>query len=187
MRRPTTSSTAIPPSAFRSPAIPIPFARSGNRCAWPVPLREPCWCRPRPANGRSIRRACSASNGKVTHSASGRVAAYGDLVDAASSVPVPQNPPLKDPKDFTLIGKPLKRLDTPNKTDGKVVYGIDALLPGMKFATLGAVPGVRRQGRPCRRQRGESRSRRTTDRRAGRSGRGRRRSHLGGQDKASTR
>jgi len=57
-------------------------------------------------------------------------------VDAAGSVPVPQNPPLKDPKNFNLIGKPLKRLDTPNKTDGKVVYGIDAMLPGMKFATL---------------------------------------------------
>src|SRR5580698_8668907 len=84
--------------------------------------------------------SCSASNGKVTHGASGRVAAYGDLVDAASSVPVPQNPPLKDPKNFTLIGKPLKRFDTPNKTDGKVVYGIDALLPGMKFATLAQCP-----------------------------------------------
>jgi isoquinoline 1-oxidoreductase beta subunit len=83
---------------------------------------------------------CSAANGKVTHSASGRAAAYGDLVDAAGSVPVPQNPPLKDPKDFALIGKPLKRLDTPNKTDGKVVYGIDALLPGMKFATLMQCP-----------------------------------------------
>jgi isoquinoline 1-oxidoreductase beta subunit len=83
---------------------------------------------------------CSAANGKVTHSASGRVAAYGDLVDAASGVAVPQNPPLKDPKDFSLIGKPLKRLDTPNKTDGKVVYGIDALLPGMKFATLMQCP-----------------------------------------------
>src|ERR1700733_124446 len=84
--------------------------------------------------------SCSASNGKVTHGASGRVAAYGDLVDAASNVPVPQNPPLKDPKDFALIGKPLKRLDTPNKTDGKVVYGIDALLPGMKFAMLMQCP-----------------------------------------------
>jgi isoquinoline 1-oxidoreductase beta subunit len=55
-------------------------------------------------------------------------------------LPVPQDPPLKDPKDFTLIGKPLKRLDTPNKTDGKVVYGIDAMLPGMKFATLRQCP-----------------------------------------------
>src|ERR1700684_831625 len=80
--------------------------------------------------------SCTASTGEVTPGASGRVAAYGDLVDAASSVPVPQDPPLKDPKDFTLIGKPLKRLDTPSQTDGKVVYGIDALLPGMKVATL---------------------------------------------------
>ena len=51
-----------------------------------------------------------------------------------------ENPPLKEPKDFTLIGKPLKRFDTPNKTDGKVVYGIDAMLPGMKFATLAQCP-----------------------------------------------
>jgi isoquinoline 1-oxidoreductase beta subunit len=84
--------------------------------------------------------SCSAADGKVTHGASGRVLAYGDLVDAASSIPAPQNPPLKNPKDFALIGKPLKRLDTPNKTDGKVVYGIDAMLPGMKFATLAQCP-----------------------------------------------
>jgi isoquinoline 1-oxidoreductase subunit beta len=84
--------------------------------------------------------SCSAADGKVRHAASGRVAAYGDLVDAASALPVPKDPPLKDPKDFTLIGKPLKRLDTPNKTDGKVVYAIDAMLPGMKFATLAQSP-----------------------------------------------
>jgi isoquinoline 1-oxidoreductase beta subunit len=84
--------------------------------------------------------ACTTANGKVMHAASGRMLAYGDLVDAASALPVPQDPPLKDPKDFTLIGKPLKRLDTPNKTDGKVIYGIDAMLPGMKFATLAACP-----------------------------------------------
>jgi isoquinoline 1-oxidoreductase beta subunit len=84
--------------------------------------------------------SCSASNGKVTHAASGRLLAYGDLVDAASALPVPQDPPLKDPKDFNLIGKPLKRFDTPNKTDGKVIYGIDAILPGMKFATLAQSP-----------------------------------------------
>jgi isoquinoline 1-oxidoreductase subunit beta len=84
--------------------------------------------------------SCSAASGEVMHAASGRVAAYGDLVDAASALPVPRDPPLKDPKDFTLIGKPLKRLDTPNKTDGKVVYGIDVILPGMKFATLAQCP-----------------------------------------------
>jgi isoquinoline 1-oxidoreductase subunit beta len=84
--------------------------------------------------------SCSASNGRVTHAASGRTVAYGDLVDAASRLPVPQDPPLKDPKDFALIGKPLKRLDTPAKTNGQVIYGIDAMLPGMKFATLAASP-----------------------------------------------
>jgi len=84
--------------------------------------------------------SCSAANGKVIHAASGRTLAYGDLVDAAGTVPMPQNPPLKDPKDFTLIGRPLKRLDTPDKVNGKVVYGIDAMRPGMKFATLAACP-----------------------------------------------
>ncbi len=84
--------------------------------------------------------SCSASNGKVAHAASARSIGYGDLIDAASSLPVPQDPPLKDPKDFTLIGKPLKRLDTPSKTNGKVVYGIDAMLPGMKVATLAQSP-----------------------------------------------
>jgi isoquinoline 1-oxidoreductase subunit beta len=84
--------------------------------------------------------SCSAAAGKVSHDASGRVAAYGDLVDAASALPVPKDPPLKDPKDFILIGKPLKRFDTPNKTDGKVIYAIDAMLPGMKFATLAQSP-----------------------------------------------
>jgi isoquinoline 1-oxidoreductase beta subunit len=84
--------------------------------------------------------SCSASNGKVIHTASGQTLAYGDLADAASKVPVPKDPPLKDPKDFTLIGKPLKRFDTPDKVNGKVIYGIDAMLPGMKFATLAASP-----------------------------------------------
>jgi isoquinoline 1-oxidoreductase subunit beta len=84
--------------------------------------------------------SCTAANGVVSHASSGRTLGYGDLADAASSVPVPANPSLKDPKNFTLIGKPLRRFDTPNKTDGKTVYGIDAMLPGMKFATIAACP-----------------------------------------------
>ena len=84
--------------------------------------------------------SCSTSNSVVSHPSSGRTLSYGDLIDAAGAQSVPQNPPLKDPKDFKLIGKQLKRLDTPNKTDGKVVYGIDAMLPGMKFATLAQCP-----------------------------------------------
>jgi isoquinoline 1-oxidoreductase subunit beta len=84
--------------------------------------------------------SCSASNGTVSHAASGRTLAYGDLVDAAGAVPVPKDRPLKDPKDFTLIGKPLKRFDTPSKVNGSAIYGIDAMLPGMKFATIAACP-----------------------------------------------
>ena len=84
--------------------------------------------------------SCSTSNSVVSHPSSGRTFSYGDLIDAAGAQSVPQDPPLKDPKDFKLIGKPLKRLDTPNKTDGKVIYGIDAMLPGMKFATLAQCP-----------------------------------------------
>jgi isoquinoline 1-oxidoreductase beta subunit len=84
--------------------------------------------------------SCLTSSGVVSHASSGRTVSYGELIDAVSSQPVTQDPPLKDPKNFTLIGKALKRLDTPNKTDGKVVYGIDAMLPGMKFATLAQCP-----------------------------------------------
>ena len=84
--------------------------------------------------------SCTAANSVITHAASGRSLAYGDLIDAAAALAVPQDPPLKDPKDFTLIGKPLKRLDTPHKTNGSAIYGIDTMLPGMKFATLAACP-----------------------------------------------
>jgi isoquinoline 1-oxidoreductase subunit beta len=84
--------------------------------------------------------SCTTSNGEVTHKESGRKLSYGALADAAGKQPPPKDAPLKDPKDFVLIGKPLKRLDTPDKVNGKAVYGIDAMLPGMKFATLAACP-----------------------------------------------
>jgi isoquinoline 1-oxidoreductase subunit beta len=84
--------------------------------------------------------SCTASNGEVIHGASGRKLSYGALALAASSQTPPKDVALKDPKDFVLIGKPLKRLDTPDKVNGKAVYGIDAMLPGMKFATLAACP-----------------------------------------------
>ena len=84
--------------------------------------------------------SCTASGGEVLHAASGRKLAYGALALAAGALPAPQNPPLKDPKDFVLIGKPLKRLDTPDKVNGKAVYGIDVMLPGLKFATIAASP-----------------------------------------------
>jgi isoquinoline 1-oxidoreductase subunit beta len=84
--------------------------------------------------------SCTTSNGQVMHADSGRKLAYGALVDAANTQVPPKDVPLKDPKNFVLIGKPLKRFDTPDKVNGKAVYGIDAMLPDMKFATLAACP-----------------------------------------------
>lgn len=84
--------------------------------------------------------SCTASNGEVIHRDSGRKLSYGALALDASKQTPPKDVAPKDPKDFVLIGKPLKRLDTPDKVNGKVVYGIDAMLPGMKFATLAQCP-----------------------------------------------
>ena len=84
--------------------------------------------------------SCTTANSEVMHTESGRKLSYGELVDAASAQTPPKDVPLKDPKNFGLIGKPLKRLDTPDKVNGKAVYGIDAMLPDMKFATLKACP-----------------------------------------------
>src|SRR5471032_1259485 len=83
---------------------------------------------------------CSTANSEVTHKESGRKLSYGALALAASSQTPPKDVALKEAKDFALIGKPLKRLDTPDKVNGNAVYGIDAMLPGMKFATLAACP-----------------------------------------------
>jgi isoquinoline 1-oxidoreductase beta subunit len=83
--------------------------------------------------------SCTTESGKVMHKATNRALGYGELASSATGAP-PANPPLKQPKDFRLIGKPLKRLDTPAKVDGKAVYGIDVILPGMKFATIAASP-----------------------------------------------
>jgi isoquinoline 1-oxidoreductase subunit beta len=84
--------------------------------------------------------SCTAANGEVTHKESGRKLSYGALATSAGSERPPTDVALKDPKDFVLIGKPLKRLDTPDKVNGKAVYGIDAMLADMKFATLKACP-----------------------------------------------
>ncbi|MEZ0220870.1 molybdopterin cofactor-binding domain-containing protein [Tardiphaga sp. 1201_B9_N1_1] len=84
--------------------------------------------------------SCTASNGQVMHAASGRKLSYGELCDAAGKLTPPKEVALKDPKDFSVIGKPLKRFDTPDKVNGKTIYGIDAMVPGMTFATLAQCP-----------------------------------------------
>src|ERR1700726_4949193 len=84
--------------------------------------------------------SCTTANGEVIHRESGRKLSYGALAQGANSQSPPKDVALKDPNNFVLIGKPLKRLDTPDKANGKAVYGIDAIQPGMKFATVAACP-----------------------------------------------
>lgn len=83
---------------------------------------------------------CTAARGVVTHTPTGRKLGYGELADAAAKVAPPEKAPLKDPKDFQLIGKPLRRIDTPGKVDGTLIFGIDVRVPGMKIATVRACP-----------------------------------------------
>jgi isoquinoline 1-oxidoreductase beta subunit len=84
--------------------------------------------------------SCEASDGYIRHRASDRRIPYGDLVAAAARLPVPQNVALKEPRMFKLIGTPHRRLDTSAKVDGTAIFGIDALLPQMKFAVLAISP-----------------------------------------------
>ena len=83
---------------------------------------------------------CSVERGVVKHVPSERTASYASLVPAALTLPPPAEAPLKDRKDWTLIGTPQKRLDTPTKVNGKTVYGIDVRIPGMKIATVAMCP-----------------------------------------------
>jgi isoquinoline 1-oxidoreductase beta subunit len=82
---------------------------------------------------------CTTANGVVMHTASKRSLTYGALAALANGMP-PANPRLKTPAEFKLIGKPMKRLDTPAKVNGSEIYGIDVMLPGLKFATIAASP-----------------------------------------------
>lgn len=84
--------------------------------------------------------SCFAKNGTVVHGASGRTKGYGQLVDLAATMPVSQNPSLKDPKNFHIIGTPTPRLDVGEKVTGAAMFGIDARVPGMLFATLARSP-----------------------------------------------
>jgi len=84
--------------------------------------------------------SCRTENGEVIDATSGQRLAYGALSDAAAKLTPPADPPLKPVAEFKLIGKPLKRLDTPAKVDGSALYGIDMMPMGVKFATLAASP-----------------------------------------------
>ncbi len=78
---------------------------------------------------------CRTENGRVLHDASRRSVSYGDVAEAASSLDVPSEPRLKDPKDFRLIGRRVPLVDTKAKVSGQARFGIDTRVPGMLFAT----------------------------------------------------
>jgi CO/xanthine dehydrogenase Mo-binding subunit len=84
--------------------------------------------------------ACHADAGFVLHPASGRKLGYGELVEAAATLPVPpgleKTVVLKQPADFKLIGKPHRRLDSTSKTNGTAQFGLDVRLPGMVYAAV---------------------------------------------------
>src|SRR6202050_4214095 len=84
--------------------------------------------------------SCHAEKGFVVHAASGRRASFGNLAEAAAKLEPPKDVALKDPKDFTLIGKPLHRLDTPSKTNGTAQFGLDVYIPGMLTAVVARSP-----------------------------------------------
>jgi isoquinoline 1-oxidoreductase subunit beta len=67
---------------------------------------------------------------------------YGELAEAAARMPVPEKPPIKDPKDFKIVGKRTKRVDTPVKVNGTAEFGIDVKLPGMVYASLAQCPVI---------------------------------------------
>src|SRR5439155_7270403 len=81
-----------------------------------------------------------AQLGIVTHRPTGRQLTYGELADKASQLPVPQSPPLKTPDQFRYIGKDVPRQDIPLKVDGRAVFGIDVMLPGLLVALVERCP-----------------------------------------------
>ncbi|MCJ9705159.1 MULTISPECIES: xanthine dehydrogenase family protein molybdopterin-binding subunit [unclassified Bradyrhizobium] len=91
--------------------------------AWKVPASE-----------------CAAENSVITHTPSGKTTTYGKVAEAAAKLTPPSDVKLKDPKDWKLIGKGVKRLDTVDKTTGAMVYGADVKLPGMLNAAIKDCP-----------------------------------------------
>ena len=86
------------------------------------------------------REECHAERGAVVHAKSKRRLRYGQLVARASALPVPADVPLKDPKTWTIAGKPTKRLDSPSKTNGRAKFGIDTWVPGLRVAVVARSP-----------------------------------------------
>jgi isoquinoline 1-oxidoreductase subunit beta len=88
------------------------------------------------------RSSCAAENGYVKHAASKRQLSFGELAAKAATLPIPTDVPLKQSKDYKIVGQRLPRLDTPAKVKGEAIFGIDFRLPGMKYAVLSRCPTI---------------------------------------------
>jgi isoquinoline 1-oxidoreductase beta subunit len=88
------------------------------------------------------RSACKAENSAVVHAPSNRRLTYGQLAGRASAQPIPTDVPLKQAKDYRIVGTAMPRLDTPSKVDGTATFGIDFRVPGMKYAVLARCPVI---------------------------------------------
>jgi isoquinoline 1-oxidoreductase beta subunit len=88
------------------------------------------------------RSSCAAQEGGILHGASKRRLTYGELAARASTLPIPTDVPLKQSKDYKIVGQRLPRVDTPGKVKGEAVFGIDFHMPGMKYAVLSRCPTI---------------------------------------------
>jgi CO/xanthine dehydrogenase Mo-binding subunit len=88
------------------------------------------------------RATCTAQSGNIVHAASKRQLSYGELAEKAATLPIPTDVPLKQSKDYKIVGQRLARVDTPAKVKGEATFGIDFRMPGMKFAVLSRCPTI---------------------------------------------
>jgi CO/xanthine dehydrogenase Mo-binding subunit len=88
------------------------------------------------------RSSCAAEKSRIRHAATNRSLSYGELANRAATLPVPTDLPLKQSKDYKIVGQPLPRIDSPAKVTGEAVFGIDYRMPGMKFAVLSRCPTI---------------------------------------------
>jgi len=88
------------------------------------------------------RSSCVAESGRIKHGASGRSLSYGELASRAAILPIPADVPLKQSKDYRIVGQRVARLDSPAKVKGDAIFGIDVRLPGMKLAVLSRCPTI---------------------------------------------
>ena len=113
----------------------LPLRRAGSQLRWAmIAAAAQRWSVPASE--------CSTSRGEVSHTRTGRKLAYGQLVVEASRIPLPdaKTIKLKEPSQFTLIGRPTPHLDIPDKCTGKARFGLDVRIPGMVYAVIARCP-----------------------------------------------